>query len=93
MSQCNYMCEHGNEFSKLPVKRDPSVVDYAWSRNWTNTNTYSRYGVYDNILVDTIADYPDIAAELLRESMGRGISDEEICQYMENRYNGNDNYL
>ena len=93
MSLCNYMCEHGNEFSKLPIKRDPSVVDYAWSGKWAGTSRYDSYDVYDNILVHAITDYPDIAADLLRESLGGHLSDEEICQYIETKYNGTSNYL
>jgi hypothetical protein len=88
MSLCNYMCKHGNEFSKLPVKRDPSVVDYAWTGKWKNVGNYNSYNLYDDILVDTISDYPEIAADLLRESMGSNISDEEICRHMEDRFNG-----
>ena len=84
------MCEHGNEFSKLPVKRDPSVVDY---RNTWYKSSWGKKIQDTDELIDVIADYPDITASILREALGGHISDQEIIKHIEDRYyDGNSGY-
>lgn len=85
MSLCSYMCKHGNEFAKLPVKRDPTVTEY--SNYWSiGPSKYKGYGTHDDMLTETIADYPDITANLLREALGGHISDAEIIRHIEDKY-------
>jgi hypothetical protein len=83
VSLCRFMCEHGNEFAKLPVKRDPSVTNYRDS--WSNFPWGKKTHDLDE-LTDVIADYPDITAKLLREALGGHISDQEIIRHIEDKY-------
>ena len=89
LALCELLCRHGNKFSKLVAKRDPSVRDYKWyGTSWRNqkvSQQYSVYPQYEDVLVEKILDFPEMAAGLLRKSFHQ-LSDEQIAQAIEDRY-------